>query len=148
MKIYGLADQQNHLSYIGETDIKYIPVDKEVELNLGAARLVKIEPKLMGFRTTNYMYDSDGNINGFDEIRKWEIGITNTRQLPIEVEITRGFKTAYWTLHMKAKDVDYEKHDAVHARFKLKLPPQSKQSLEYTVTTFHGNREENLTKYF
>jgi len=42
VKIYGLADEQGHLSYVGGTSTKYIPVDEEVELNLGTARLVKV----------------------------------------------------------------------------------------------------------
>jgi hypothetical protein len=41
VKIYGKADSEGYLSYVGGTNIKYIPVDEEVELNLGPARLVQ-----------------------------------------------------------------------------------------------------------
>ncbi|MHC4323369.1 MAG: DUF4139 domain-containing protein, partial [Planctomycetota bacterium] len=143
VKIYSYAAQQGYLSYVGGTNIKYIPVDEEVELNLGPARLVEIEPKLMEFKTVNYRFDRRGNISGWDEIRTWEIEITNTRKLPIRIEITRGFGTAYWKLQA---DVPYEKHDATHARFKLELEPRSKQTFEYTVRTYHGTREEMLAK--
>jgi hypothetical protein len=143
VKIYGQADSKGYLSYVGGTDIKYIPVNEEVELNLGPARLVKVEPTLMDFKTENYVYDRKGNISGWDEERAWDIKITNTRELPIELEITRGFGTAYWTLQ---SDVPYEKHDATHARFRVNLEPRSKQTFEYTVTTYHGVREESLTK--
>ncbi|MHC4694823.1 MAG: hypothetical protein ACYS67_18975, partial [Planctomycetota bacterium] len=44
VKIYGRADANGYLSYIGGASVKYIPVDEEVELNLGPARLVKVEP--------------------------------------------------------------------------------------------------------
>jgi hypothetical protein len=143
VKIYGQADEQGYLSYVGGTSIKYIPVDEEVELNLGSARLVNVEPKLMEFKTDNYIFDKKGNVAGWDEIRTWKIEITNTRALPIEIEITRGFGTAYWTLQA---DIPYEKHDATHARFKLKLEPQKKQVFKYTVTTYHGTREETLAE--
>ncbi|MHC5075431.1 MAG: hypothetical protein ACYTFM_03255, partial [Planctomycetota bacterium] len=43
VKIYSKADSEGHLSYVGGTEIKYIPVNEEVELNLGPARLVKVE---------------------------------------------------------------------------------------------------------
>jgi hypothetical protein len=66
--------------------------------------------------------------------------------LPIEVEITRGFETAYWTLKFDQKDVSYQKHDVTHARFKLNLEPRSKRTFEYTVRTYHGQREGALTK--
>jgi hypothetical protein len=143
VKIYGQADAEGYLSYVGGTSVKYIPVDEEVELNLGPARLVKVEPILMNYETENYVYDRKKNIIGWDEIRTWKIEVTNTRELPIELEITRGFGTAYWMLQ---SDVPYEKHDATHARFKLMRKPRSKWTFGYTVTTYHGVREETLTK--
>ncbi|MHC4632959.1 MAG: DUF4139 domain-containing protein, partial [Planctomycetota bacterium] len=107
MKIYGQADDEGYLSYVGGTNVKYIPVDEEVELNLGPARLVKVAPTLMNYKTENYVYDRDKNIIGWDEIRTWKIEVTNTRELPIELEITRGFATTYWMLQA---DIAYEKH--------------------------------------
>ncbi|MDT8304257.1 MAG: hypothetical protein RQ760_22425, partial [Sedimentisphaerales bacterium] len=142
VKIYGKADSEGFLSYVGGTNIKYIPVDEEVELNLGPARLVKVEPKLMDFMSDNYMFDRRGNVAGWDEIRTWKIEITNTRELPIEIEITRGFDTAYWRIQ---SDAAYEKYDATHARFEVNLQPGRKQTLEYTVTTYHGTRQNTLT---
>ncbi|MHC4595188.1 MAG: hypothetical protein ACYS19_09620, partial [Planctomycetota bacterium] len=140
------ADNEGHLSYVGGTSVKYIPVDEEVELNLGPARLAKVEPKLMDFKTDNFMFDRRGNITGWDEMRTWKIEITNTRTLSIEIEITRGFGTAYWTLKFDGQEVSYEKHDATHARFKVNLKPRSKRTFGYTVTTYHGVREEALAK--
>ena len=97
----------------------------------------------MDFATDNYLFDNKKNIAGWDEIRTWKIEITNTRTLPIEIEITRGFGTAYWALQA---DIPNEKHDARHARFELELEPRSKRTFAYTVTTYHGVREESLTK--
>jgi len=143
IRIYGRADAQGLLSYVGGTEVKYIPVDEEIELNLGPARLVEIEPKLMDFKTDNYVFDRRGNVSGWDEIRTWKIEMTNTRTLPVEVEITRGFETPYWTLQ---SDAPYKKHDATHARFEVSLEPRSKRAIEYAVTTCHGEREQTLTQ--
>jgi len=146
MKIYSQADEQGYLSYVGGANIKYIPVDEEVELNLGPARLVSVEPILMDFKTDNYLYDTKGNIAGWDEIRSWKMKITNTRRLPVDVEITRGFDTAYWALHYDGEGVSYEKHDAAHARFKAKIAPRTKREFTYTVTTYHGTRQEQVNQ--
>jgi len=143
VRIYGRADEQGFLSYVGGTEVKYIPVGEEVELNLGPARLVEVEPVLMDFKTDNYVFDKRKNIVGWDEIRTWKTEVTNTRTLPIEIEITCGYGTAYWTLQA---EVPHEKHDATHARFKLELTPRSKQTFGYTVRTYHGVREESLTE--
>ncbi|MHC4658919.1 MAG: DUF4139 domain-containing protein [Planctomycetota bacterium] len=143
VKIYSQADSEGYLSYVGGTNVKYIPVDEEVELNLGPARLVKVEPTLMDFKTANYVFDRKKNIIGWDEIRAWKIEITNTRTLPVEIEITRGFGTAYWTLQA---DIPYEKHDVTHARVELTVQPRGKRVFNYTVTTYHGVREEAITE--
>ena len=141
VKIFGRAGGQNHLSYVGGTDIKYIPVGEEIELNLGPARLVGVEPKLMAFETDNYIFDNRGNVAGWDEIQTWQIEITNTRKLPVEIEITRGFDTPYWKLQT---EMPYDKHDATHVRVETQLQPESQQSLAYTVTTYHGRRQEQF----
>jgi len=147
IKIYARASDSGNLSYTGGANIKYIPVDEDIELNLGDARLVKIEPKLMDYATANYRFDENksdrqvGNIIGFDEERAWKIDITNTRDLPVEIEITRGFDTADWSL---ATDEKYEKYDAQHIRFNLTVAPKSKRTLKYTVKTYHGTRREKL----
>jgi hypothetical protein len=146
VKIYSQADDLGYLSYVGGTNIKYIPVNEEIELNLGPARLVTVEPKLMDFKTENYLFDSKGNISGWDEVQTWQIEVTNTRILPIEIEITRGFGTAYWQMKFGEKDISYEKYDVTHARFKLNLSPRSKRTFEYTVRTYQGEREQALTE--
>ena len=152
IRIYGLADEQGHLSYVGGTNVKYIPVDEEVELNLGPARLVKVEPKLMNFETENFRFDSNRNISGWDEIRTWRMEITNTRTLPVTIEITRNFNMSYWDLQMvdpasMAQDaVDYKKHDATHARFMLTVRPGSKKTFGYVVRTYHGIRQDESTR--
>ncbi len=146
VKIYEQADSDSNglLSYVGGMNIKYIPINEEVELNLGPARLVKVEPKLMKFATENYKYDSTGNIDGWDEIRQWKITVTNTKNIPIDIEITRNFNTSYWQLDFKGEDIDYKKHDATHSRFTGKIGPQTKKVIEYTVRTYHGTRQQEM----
>ena len=138
-----MNDQQGYLSYVGTTNVKYIPVGEKVELNLGPARLVTVEPKLMNFETKNYLFNKDKNIIGFDEIHTWNVEITNTRNLPIDIEITRGFGTNYWSLEA---DIDYKKHDVTRARFKLNIKPRTKKEFNYTVTTYHGQRQIEINQ--
>jgi hypothetical protein len=146
VRIYTLADEQGHLSYVGGADIKYIPVGEKIELNLGPARLVRVELLLIDFKTENYVFDRNNDLAGWDEVRTWKIEVTNTRTVPVEFEITRGFGTAYWDLQLKDSGVSYKKHDATHARFTLTLEPQTKRAFEYTVRTYHGMRKETITK--
>ena len=141
VKIYRQTGEDKGLSYVGGTDIKYVPVNEEVELQLGAAREVKVEPKLMDFRTENYVFDRKGNVAGWDEIRLWRVTVANTRQLPVKLEITRGFGTTDWSLAQQEGKAAYQKHDARRGRFTLVVDPRSKEVFEYEVRSYHGQRE-------
>jgi hypothetical protein len=142
LKVYR-DTSDSHLSYTGQSSFKYIPVDEDVELNLGTVNNVVVEPKLMEYRTDNYRFDRRGNISGWDEIQRLTIEVRNTRDIDVKVEIKRNFNTTYWDLK-KTGDFDkFEKVDADTIKFTLLLKPQSKRKFHYTLTTHHGNRQEN-----
>jgi hypothetical protein len=143
LKVYRSADDKGHLSYTGQSSFKYIPVDEDVELNLGAVGDVVVEPTLMDFETKNYRFDRDRNISGWDEVRKFKIEAKNTRDIGIKVEIKRNFPTQYWKLNTSQ---EFEKVDLDTIKFTLVLEPRSKQEFDYTLTTYHGVRQEDWTR--
>jgi hypothetical protein len=143
LKVYRSADEKGHLSYTGQSSFKYIPVDEDVELNLGAIVNVVVEPALMDFETKNYRFDRKHNISGWDEIRKIKIEVKNTRDIGIKVEIKRNFPTQYWKLNTSQ---GFEKVDLDTVKFTLVLEPRSKQDFEYNLTTYHGVRQEDWMK--
>ena len=144
LKVYRGADEQGHLSYTGQSSFKYIPVDEDVELNLGAVGDVVVEPTLMGFETKNYRFDRKHNISGWDEIRKFKIEVKNTREIPAKVEIKRNFPTQYWKLQKSGEFGEFEKIDLDTVKFTLNLEPRSKSKFQYVLTTSHGTRENAL----
>jgi anti-sigma factor RsiW len=146
VRIYSQIDDDKRLAYVGGTETKYIPVGEKVELDIGPARLVKVEPVLMDVRTENHTFNAKGNVTGWDEVRAWKIEIANARALPVEIEITRGFDTPQWELQLHGQTATYEKYDVNHARFQLTVGPRSKEVLTYTVTTYHGAREQVLIR--
>jgi hypothetical protein len=143
LKVYRNVDKQQHLSYQGQSEFKYIPVDEDVELNIGAVANVVVEPKLMDFKTDNYRFDDKGNISGWDEIRKFKIEVKNTRETPVKVEIQRNFNTSYWELKKSGDFGDFEKVDSDTVKFTLTLEPRSAKKFEYTLTTYHGTRQKD-----
>jgi len=144
MKVYGTVDDDQHLTYEGQSSFKYIPVGEEVELNLGAVSNVIVEPKLMEEQTDNYRFDRDGNIDGWDEIRTWQLEIKNTRDLPVKIEIKRNFNTNAWDIeNMGDAKKYYEKVDLDTVKYTLMLEPKSEQTLEYELTTYQGTRAED-----
>ncbi len=146
LKVYRGVDDKGHLSYTGQSSFKYIPVDEDVELNLGAVGNIVVEPTLMDYSTANYRFDRRGNITGFDEIRKFKIEVKNTREIGVKVEIQRNFNTPYWDLE-KSGDFDkFEKVDLDTVKFTLILKPRSAKKFEYILTTYHGVRREEASR--
>ncbi len=146
LKVYRSADDKGHLSYTGQSSFKYIPVDEDVELNLGAVANVVVEPTLMDYRTGNYRFDRRGNISGWDEIQKFKIEVRNTREIGVKVEIQRNFNTPYWKLEKSGDFDEFEKVDVDTVKFTLILEPRSAKKFEYVLTTYHGVRREETSR--
>ncbi|UCD00019.1 MAG: DUF4139 domain-containing protein [Phycisphaerales bacterium] len=143
LKVYRDVGDQGHLSYTGQSDFKYIPVDEDVELNLGTVADIVVEPKLMDFKTENYRFDSRRNISGWDEIRTFKVEAKNTRDIGVKVEIQRNFGTQYWDIRNSGDFGRFEKVDLDTVKYTLDLQPRSSQTFEYVIRTYHGVREED-----
>ncbi len=141
LKVYRSAGGQEHLSYTGQSDFKYIPVNEEVELNLGQVANIVVEPKVTDFKTDNYRFDNNGNIIGWDEIRTFEIEVRNTRDIQVRIEIKRNFPSPYWRVETST---DHDKVDLDTIKFTLDLKPRSQQKFEYVVTSYYGTRQDDM----
>ena len=143
LKVYRGVGDEGLLSYTGQSSFKYIPVDEDVELNLGAVGNVVVEPKLMDYRTENYRFDRRGNISGWDEVRAFKIEVKNTRDIRVKVEIKRNFPTQYWKLQRSGEFGEFEEVDLNTVKFTLLLEPRSVQQFGYVLRTYHGTRQED-----
>jgi len=146
LKVYRSVDDQKHLSYEGQSAFKYIPVNDEVELNLGTVADVVVEPKLMEYKTENYRFDTKGNVSGWDEVRTFAVEVRNARDVPARIEIVRNFGMPQWDLKRSGDETGFEKVDLDTVKFTVELPPQSKKTFEYTLTTYQGVRAEDWSK--
>jgi hypothetical protein len=79
LKVYRSVDDAKHLSYEGQSAFKYIPVNDDVELNLGTVADVVVEPRLMEYKTENYRFDNKGNVSGWDDVQTFAVEVRNTR---------------------------------------------------------------------
>jgi len=144
LKVCRAVGDKGYLSYVGQSGFKYIPIGQEVELNLGRVSDVVVEPTLTDYKTEQHQFDNNRNVSGWDEIRTFKIEARNTRDVPVEVEIRRNFRTTYWKFDKKGELDGYEQVDKDTIKFLLKLPARSGKTFEYTVRTYHGTREQEV----
>jgi len=143
IKVFKIIDKNERLSYIGQDNTKYIPIDQVVELNLGPVQDVKIEPKLMEVKTLNYQFNAPGrNISGWDEEQTYTVKVSNYRPIPAKIEITRKFPHQYWTIENKGDYGVFEKLEKDTVRYTMELAPNTTKQFSYKVTLRWGDRQE------
>ncbi|HOX37414.1 MAG TPA: DUF4139 domain-containing protein [Candidatus Brocadiia bacterium] len=142
VKVYRTADEAGGLSYEGACDTKYIPVDQKAELDLGPARQVSVEPKLMAVKKENFTYDNDKNIDGWDDIETWQIEVKNQRPVAARLEITMHLRHQHCDVKNEGDCGEYKKDDLVTTKYTLNLEPRSARKFGYTLTYREGRRQQ------
>ena len=140
LKAFRYVDKEGYISYEGRSRFKYIPVDEDIELNLGPVANVIVKPTLMNFKSDRYLFNKKGNISGWEEVHEFEVEVKNTREIPVKVEILRNFKTAYWGIKNIGDFGHYEKVDSDTVKFTLNLDAHDTKKFRYVLSTQHGQR--------
>ena len=129
----------NLLAFVGRTTVKYIPIDEQVEMQLGNDLEVTVKPKLMNWVKTDIRFDDKGNVRGWTIKETWEFEIQNSKDIDVVLDIRCTFP-GDWSLDTAAT---HEQVDKQKVKFVLPLKPGEKQTLTYEVTTRHGT---NVTR--
>ncbi len=141
VKVYRTVDREDHLSYEGACQTKYIPVGQKVELSLGAARAVMVEPILMDLKTENYVFNQRGDVSGFDRVETYQVTVKNHRQVSARIEVTRNLRHQYHELERSGDFGEFKRDDLDTVKFTLDLEPRTKKTFHYTVRYFEGERQ-------
>lgn len=134
VKVFRLVSDDQLYNLVGRTSTKYIPINEQVELELGNDQEVLVKPTLMNWAKTDIHFDAKGNVNGWTVRETWQIEIQNSKEIPVVLDIRRNF-AGDWTL---STQVSHEKVDATKVKFVRPLKPHEKQSFTYEVTTRVG----------
>jgi hypothetical protein len=128
-----VADDRS-LALVGDTSVKYIPVDEQVDLELGPDQEVQVKPVLADWKKSDLKFDAAGNPAGWTITEKWSLEIQNSREIEVALDIRRTLP-GDWSLQT---EVPYEQLDAQKIKFTLSLKPREKKTVPYTVTTRCG----------
>ncbi len=140
IKVFAKAEDAGGLSYVGTDQARYIPLDENVELNLGPAFEIRVIPRVTDYSKKRIMYDKDNTVTGFDETRQYTITVHNYSSLPASVEITRNIGTPHFDIQNIAVPGSYEKQDMDTVKYIVRLPAHTTQTIEYTLTVYQGER--------
>jgi hypothetical protein len=125
----------DHLfNFVGSTNVKYIPIGEQVEMELGNDREVMVKPTLMDWQKLDIRFDQWGGVVGWTIKETWQFGLQNSKDIDVVLDIRRNFP-GDWELKTEAK---YEKVDAGKVKFVLLLKAREKKTFTYELTTRYG----------
>ena len=139
VKAFRQVNDEPLLAFLGSSQVKYIPVNEFVELELGADQEVLVKPTLLNWEKGDLRFDTAGNVHGWTLKETWEFELQNSKEIDVVLDIRRNF-AGDWDLRT---DAPYEKVDATKVKFLVPLKPHARHKFSYVLTTRHG---VNVTK--
>jgi hypothetical protein len=127
------------LSYLGQQQLRYVPIGAPIEVNLGADDLVVYERRVAGVERFNFRFHRN-RVNGWDERWQWVDSIRNDRGKPIRFEMRRVF----------GGDVEFSSEDAAKlsdyrtVETTFSIPAHKQHPHPYTLLQHQGaNRKQD-----
>jgi hypothetical protein len=131
LKVFMKSESGAISSYIGEANVDFTPVGKEVKLYLGPDPEVKVKKRQMNIRRVNLQFDEkDRKLVRFDTEREYTFEIENYKTEDVNLEIKEDLGRDWEILSFSHK---YEQKDAHSIEFKLKVPAGGEDKVKYEV---------------
>jgi hypothetical protein len=134
VKAFRFVTDDKLYAFVGRTNVKYIPIGEQVEMDLGNDQEVTCKPTLMNWEKTDIHFDNNGAVVGWTIKETWQIEAQNSKDIDVTLDVRRNF-SGDWSL---ATDAKYEKVDASKVKFVMPLKAHEQQKLVYEVTTRFG----------
>jgi len=139
VKAFRFASEDKLYAFVGRAAVKYIPVEEQVDLELGQDLEVRIKPVLMNWVKTDLRFNARGDVAGWTTKETWQIETQNSKAIDVQLDVRRNF-SGDWALATNAK---FEKVDANKVKFLLPLKAHTQEKFSYELVTRQGT---NATK--
>ncbi len=136
------GDARGGLRFQGSCQHKYAPIGEDVELNLGPDGMVVVEERTMGLSRTNFEFDEDGNVAGYDVVEQRELEVRNARGRAVPMKVTLDFGDGDWDLS-RSTDA-FRRVDRGTAEWTFDAPALAGKVLGYTLVTRTGSRDRTV----
>ncbi|MDB6053560.1 MAG: hypothetical protein JWN25_1083 [Verrucomicrobiales bacterium] len=134
LNAFRLVSDDSLYSFVGASNVKYIPLNEQVEVELGVDPEVIIKATLKNYEKSDLRFGQGGNVSGWTTKNNWELEVQNSKEIDVTLDIRRNLP-GDWSLTTESK---YEKVDANKVKFLVTLKPHESQKLNYEVVTRHG----------
>jgi len=125
------------LTFAGQSTVSYIPIDEDIEVDLGQAQDVTLEATRMAYRTEDFRFNADGNVVGHDRLETFRLRMRNGLPRPTKWEI-RQYHTGDWTWRALDGARGVERENINTILVKQMVPAGERVDIQYLVTTTIG----------
>lgn len=122
------------LGFLGQQSLNYVPVQADIEVNLGHDDLVVYERRVTDTRRGEFSFDRNRNVNGWQQTQNWLDTIRNYRAKPITFELRLLLPG---DVHFRT-DQQASLFDFRTVQTEIQVDANDSRSLKYTVTTNNG----------
>ena len=81
----------NLYNFVARTNVKYIPIGEQVEMELGNDCEVMVKPALINWEKTDLRFNQHGDVDGWTIKETWQIETQNSKDIDIMLDIRRNF---------------------------------------------------------
>jgi len=126
------------LSYLGEQEVRYVPIMADMEVNLGPDDHVVYETIKQSAKRFNFSFNKHDKVDGWDEEQVWREIVRNYRKKPIVFELRRVWKgDVEYRSRMKTTLFDYQTTET-----ELNIDPRTKKEYEASATIHMGTNQK------
>jgi hypothetical protein len=131
------------LSYLGQQVLRYVPIQADIEVNLGPDDLVVYEQRKTSTRRTDFQFDRHDRVTGWDEHQNSIATVRNYRGKPLAIELRLQLAgDVELTPSRPTTSFDYQTVET-----KLTAESGNKAEFPFSVTIHHGkNAKQNRVK--
>ncbi len=117
------------VAFLGEDNVPLTPADRELRLNLGESRDVKVTQKQLKNDRTHIQRNKNNQDVLWDTDEAFSVEVQNFKKEPVHLVLVQHVPEGAWKMveHSHA----FEKKDAYTLEFPLVLKPESKQLVQF-----------------
>jgi len=126
------------LRYLGQQTLHYVPIDAEIEVNLGVDDLVVYERRNLDTARDNFLFHGNNYVSGWDEHRRAVHEIRNYRDKPIRIEVRLQYAgDVEFESEIPVKSFDYRTIEAT-----FEVPSRGAEKFPHRVTIHQGSAKK------
>jgi hypothetical protein len=137
-------NSEDGLSYLGQQKLNYVPIQADIEVNLGFDDLVVYKRRRASTKRSDFVFHpTNRHVTGWDEEQQWVDEIRNYRGKPIQFEL-RNRMNGDIQLRYELPTTSFD-FNTIEAKFAV--PAAGQTDYPYVATVHHGsNAKQNRVK--